>query len=59
MGRTWVRQPSQGHYEELSDVQFVRGFGSIGGEEFFSYQNISDGLHRLGGEELTRQRFNQ
>jgi hypothetical protein len=37
--------------KKLSDAQFVRGFGSIGGEEFFSYLNISDGLHRLGGEE--------
>jgi hypothetical protein len=28
---------------------FVAGFGSIGGEEFFSYLNISDSLHRTGG----------
>jgi hypothetical protein len=27
----------------------VTGFGSIGGEEFFSYLNISDSLHRTGG----------
>ena len=27
------------------------GFGSIGGEEFFSYLNISDGLKRAGGDE--------
>ena len=28
------------------DAQFVNGFGSFGGEEFFSYLNISDSLHR-------------
>jgi hypothetical protein len=28
----------------------VAGFGSVGGEEFFSYLNISDSLHRAGGE---------
>ena len=36
--------------KELSDPRFVAGFGSIGGEEFFSYLNISDSLHRAGGE---------
>jgi hypothetical protein len=35
--------------KELSDPRFVAGFGSIGGEEFFSYLNISDSLHRAGG----------
>jgi Prenyltransferase and squalene oxidase repeat len=35
----------------LSDQRFVTGFGSIGGEEFFSWLNISDGLHRAGGTE--------
>jgi hypothetical protein len=34
---------------QLSDKQFVSGFGSIGGEEFFSYLNISDSLRRTGG----------
>jgi hypothetical protein len=34
---------------QLSSRQFVSGFGSIGGEEFFSYLNISDSLHRTGG----------
>jgi hypothetical protein len=34
---------------ELSNKQFVSGFGSIAGEEFFSYLNISDSLHRTGG----------
>jgi hypothetical protein len=37
--------------KELSNAQFVNGFGSIGGEEFFSYLNISDSLHRAGGPE--------
>lgn len=36
--------------KELSDPRFVAGFGSIGGEEFFSYLNISDSMHRAGGE---------
>lgn len=36
---------------QLSDVRFVEGFGSIGGEEFFSYLNLSDGLKRAGGDE--------
>jgi hypothetical protein len=35
----------------LADRQFVTGFGSIGGEEFFSYLNISDSLQRIGGPE--------
>lgn len=34
---------------QLSDPNFVAGFGSMGGEEFFSYLNISDSLHRTGG----------
>jgi len=32
----------------LSDAKFVEGFGSICGEEFFSYLNISDSLKRSG-----------
>ena len=36
---------------QLSDARFVEGFGSIGGEEFFSYLNVSDSLKRSGGEE--------
>ena len=36
---------------QLADSKFVNGFGSMGGEEFFSYLNISDSLHRTGGEE--------
>jgi len=36
---------------QLSNSQFVNGFGSFGGEEFFSYLNISDSLHRTGGPE--------
>jgi hypothetical protein len=39
---------------QLSNDRFVEGFGSIGGEEFFSYLNVSDGLRRAGGEEWTR-----
>jgi hypothetical protein len=35
----------------LSDERFARGFGSMGGEEFFSYLNISDSLQRTGGKE--------
>lgn len=36
---------------QLADSRFVTGFGSIGGEEFFSWLNISDSLHRAGGAE--------
>ncbi len=36
---------------QLSNARFVRGFGSMGGEEFFSYLNISDSLRRTGGKE--------
>ena len=36
--------------KKLSDSKFVDGYGSIGGEEFFSYLNISDGLKRSGGK---------
>jgi hypothetical protein len=36
---------------QLSNARFVNGFGSMGGEEFFSYLNISDSLHRTGGPE--------
>jgi len=39
------------HTGQLSNSQFVNGFGSFGGEEFFSYLNISDSLHRTGGPE--------
>jgi hypothetical protein len=35
----------------ITDPRFVEGYGSIGGEEFFSYLNISDSLRRLGGKE--------
>ena len=34
----------------LKDREFVDGFGSIGGEEFFSYLNIGDSLKRSGGK---------
>jgi hypothetical protein len=36
---------------QLSDQKFVTGFGSYGGEEFFSYLNISESLRRTGGAE--------
>lgn len=34
----------------LSDGTVATGFGSMGGEEFVSYLNVSDSLHRAGGE---------
>jgi len=40
--------------KQLSDPRFITGFGSVGGEEFFSYLNISDSLHRAGGPEWER-----
>jgi hypothetical protein len=36
---------------QLASARFVSGFGSIGGEEFFSWLNISESLHRTGGPE--------
>jgi hypothetical protein len=36
---------------QLKNAKFVNGYGSIGGEEFFSYLNVSDGLRRTGGEQ--------
>ena len=36
---------------QLADARFVTGFGSVGGEEFFSWLNISDSLRRTGGSE--------
>jgi len=38
----------------LSNDRYVMGFGSFGGEEFFSYLNISDSLHRTGGPEWVK-----
>ena len=35
---------------QLADSAFVGGFGSMGGEEFFSYLNISDSMKRVGGD---------
>jgi hypothetical protein len=35
---------------QLANAAFVLGFGSMGGEEFFSYLNISDSMKRVGGE---------
>jgi hypothetical protein len=34
---------------QLANEAFVGGFGSMGGEEFFSYLNISDSMKRVGG----------
>jgi hypothetical protein len=36
---------------QLANARFVEGFGSVGGEEFFSYLNIGDSLKRTGGIE--------
>src|SRR5262249_50757918 len=40
---------------QLSDQKFVTGFGSYGGEEFFSYLNISESLRRTGGAEWQKR----
>ena len=36
---------------QLKDAKVVNGYGSVGGEEFFSYLNVSDGLKRTGGKD--------
>ena len=35
---------------QLGSAAFVGGYGSMGGEEFFSYLNISDSMKRVGGD---------
>ena len=35
---------------QLANAAFVGGYGSMGGEEFFSYLNISDSMKRIGGD---------
>jgi hypothetical protein len=42
-----------GATKKLAGASFVAGFGSMGGEEFVSYLNISDSLLRSGGKEWT------
>ncbi len=37
--------------QQMKDERVVSGFGSMGGEEFFSYLNVSDSLRRAGGPE--------
>jgi hypothetical protein len=37
----------------VKDKRFVSGYGSMGGEEYFSYLNISDSLQRMGGRDWT------
>ncbi len=37
--------------KQLEDKEFIKGFGSNGGEEFLSYMNISDILVAKGGKE--------
>jgi hypothetical protein len=46
--KTEIRQAAGAR---LGAATFVGGFGSMGGEEFVSYLNISDSLLRCGGKE--------
>ena len=41
---------------QLANAAFVGGFGSMGGEEFFSYLNISDSMKRVGGDAWSKWR---
>lgn len=34
---------------EMARPEMINGFGSMGGEEYFSYLNVSDSLRRIGG----------
>ena len=43
---------------QLTNAAFVNGFGSMGGEEFFSYLNISDSMKRVGGDAWTNWHAN-
>ena len=47
-----------GIQRQLADAAFVGGFGSMGGEEFFSYLNISDSMKRGGGEAWSKWHAN-
>jgi hypothetical protein len=42
----------------LADAAFVGGYGSMGGEEFFSYLNISDSMKRVGGDAWSKWHVN-
>ena len=44
--------------DQLADGAFVGGFGSMGGEELFSYLNISDSMKRVGGDAWTKWHAN-
>ena len=39
---------------QLANAAFVGGFGSMGGEEFFSYLNITDSMKRVGGDSWSK-----
>jgi hypothetical protein len=43
---------------QLANADFVGGFGSMGGEEFFSYLNISDSMKRVGGDDWSKWHAN-
>ena len=43
---------------QLANAAFVGGFGSMGGEEFFSYLNISDSMKRVGGDAWSKWHAN-
>jgi hypothetical protein len=44
-------QANQAVIKQLTDKQFIAGFGSNGGEEFLSYMQISETLRVKGGKE--------
>jgi hypothetical protein len=48
--RAWNAKQITAIQGQLANAAFVGGFGSMGGEEFFSYLNISDSMKRVGGE---------
>jgi hypothetical protein len=43
---------------QLANAAFVDGYGSMGGEEFFSYLNISDSMKRVGGDPWSKWHAN-
>ena len=43
---------------QLANAAFVGGYGSMGGEEFFSYLNISDSMKRVGGDAWSKWHAN-
>ncbi|MDF1701304.1 MAG: hypothetical protein P1V36_09125 [Planctomycetota bacterium] len=52
--RTRFRKELKQIESKVSEPRVMKGFGSMGGEEFISYVNIAVGMARLGSQDSTR-----